>query len=224
MEVTIKKFLNDNREGDKAQFDKKLIPTKYEILGIRTKVLEDFSKVLAKENVRISQMPLSNHEEILLAGMVLAKSKMPQKEKVEDFKILLNYIDNWATCDMIVARLKGLESEGDFFINLLSSDEVYKVRVGIIWVMKFMLKKDVVKALSLLKDRIKVKDYYIDMALAWCYAEALIYDFDFVINFVQKIDNENVKKIAYSKACDSFRISDSQKYFIRNLRKNQIKK
>ena len=40
----IVEFLKANSSDSKSNFDKKLIDTKYEILGIKTSVLEDFSK------------------------------------------------------------------------------------------------------------------------------------------------------------------------------------
>ncbi len=219
LEIRIKTFIETNKDEKKAQFDSRLISTKYPILGLSTKALEDFSKVLVLENALFENIPLSSHEEILLAGMVLARLKLSPKDKVDYFKNLLPYIDNWATCDMIIARLKGLESESEFFVNLLSSDNVFYVRVGIIWIMKYMLKKDLHLSLKLLRD-VEREEYYIEMALAWCYAEAMIYDFDYVASFVQNLKNNNVKRMAYSKACDSFRISNEQKSIIRELRKN----
>lgn len=221
IENKIKQFIEKNKDDKKAEFDKKLISTEYKIYGISTKLLENFSKELAEEKVMISQMPLSCHEEVLLAGMVLARLKMPANEKIENFKIILAHIDNWATCDMIIVRLKGLESEREFFEKLLLSDNVFYVRVGIIWFMKYCLKSDLRQTVKFLNKSVKNNDYYVDMALAWCYAEALIKDFDFMIEFIQQLKNDRVKKYAYSKACDSFRVSEDNKNIIRKIRKNK---
>ncbi len=215
----IEMFLMKKGDEARAKFDQKLISTKYKICGISTRTLEEFAKVLAKEEVDINRFSFYYHEEILLAGMVLARQKNSPSVKIEKFSKLLPYIDNWATCDMIVGRLKGLESEAEFFINLLSSDNVFYVRVGVVWMMKYMLKSDTKKSIQLLKNRIKINDYYIEMALAWFFAEALIYDFDYVLNELNNLKNENVKRFAYSKACDSYRINNDKKEIIRALRK-----
>ena len=71
----IEQFLDENADKNKAKFDEGLITTKYEIRGIVTKKLMDFTKQLSKEVDSINDFPLENHEEILIAGIVLAISK-----------------------------------------------------------------------------------------------------------------------------------------------------
>lgn len=202
----------------KARFDEGLISSSYEIKGIKMTDMNAYAKELAKRGVDIERMPLSCHEEILLAGMTLAYSKISPKDKVEKLKMLLPYIDNWATCDMIVSRLKGVESEREFFIELLHSNRPFYIRVGIVWLMKFELKKDVIKTVNLLNDNVRNTNYYVEMALAWCYAEAMIVEFDYMIEFVQRLERYVVRNRTLQKATESFRISDERKKEVRALR------
>ena len=119
---------------------------------------------------------------------------------------------------MIVSRLKGIESEREFFIELLHSNRPFYIRVGIVWLMKFELKKDVIKTVNLLNDNVKNTNYYVEMALAWCYAEAMIVEFDYMIEFVQRLERYVVRNRTLQKATESFRISDERKKEVRALR------
>ena len=56
------------------------------------------------------------------------------------------------------------------------------------------------------------------MALAWCYAEALISDFDYMIEFTQRLERYIVRNRTLQKACESFRVSDEHKKQVRALR------
>ncbi|MCI8555462.1 MAG: hypothetical protein HFI85_02690 [Clostridia bacterium] len=218
LEEEIKEFIATHTDEKKARFDEGLISSSYEIKGISMSDMNAYAKELAKRGVDIEKMPLSCHEEILLAGMTLAYSKLSPKDKVEKLKKLLPYIDNWATCDMIVSRLKGIESEREFFIELLHSNRPFYIRVGIVWLMKFELKKDVIKTVNLLNDNVKNTNYYVEMALAWCYAEAMIVEFDYMIEFVQRLERYVVRNRTLQKATESFRISDERKKEVRALR------
>ena len=235
MEVKLKieQFLNVNKDEKKAEFDSKLIFTKYPILGIKTKSLEDFAKELLKEGADAKDIPLVFHEEIVLAGFMIAFSKESAERRIEKFKYLLPYIDNWGSCDMIVGRLKNLEGQKDFFVSLLDSDNVYTVRVGIIWLFKFAMKDDVKFVYSLLSkidcekwDKnskiISSKvfpSYYVKMAIAWCYSEACIYDFDFMYNKLLNMNDKFIKLKTVQKACESYRIDAEKKEKLKSLRK-----
>ena len=102
----VKDFINSHASEEKARFDEGLINTSYEIKGVKTGDINDFAKELAKQDVDFSNMPLSCHEEIMLAGMLIGYSRKKANEKVNDIEKLLPYIDNWATCDMLIPRLK----------------------------------------------------------------------------------------------------------------------
>ncbi len=214
----VKQFIIENANEKKARFDEGLITTSYEIKGINVKVLENFAKTLSQEGVDIKDLPLSCHEEILLAEMVIAYSKVSPTIKIRQIEQILPYIDNWATCDMLVVRLKGLESKRDFFIELLHSNRPFYIRVGIVWLMKYELKKDVRSTVNLLNDNVKNTSYYVEMALAWCYSEAMIYDFDYMMDFTVKLERYVIRNRTLQKACESTRVSAEHKKEVRALR------
>lgn len=217
IKAMVNDFIEKNKDDKKAEFDKILMTSKFPIKGIKTSVLEDFAKGLSKINADVKDIPLDCHEEIILAGMVIGHKKYSNKEKIKDLKYLIPFIDNWASCDMIVPRLKGLEDEREFFESLLQSEHPFAIRVGIVWIMKFMLKKDLKNVVLKLRD-VKNTTYYVEMALSWCYAEAFLYDFDFMYKFIETVPRTVVRNRALQKTCESKRITKEQKVEIRKLR------
>lgn len=216
--ILVKNFIAEHADISKARFDEGLIPTSYEIKGLKTKDIEIFAKNLVEMGIDFGKLPLTCHEEIMLAGMVIAYSNKKACEKIKEIEKLLPYIDNWATCDMIIPRLKGLESEKSFFVNLLHSSRPFYIRFGIVWLMKFELKKDIRGIVNLVNDNVKSTNTYVELAISWCYAEALIYEYEYMIEFVQKLERHVIRNRTLQKACESSRISEDRKKDIRKLR------
>ena len=213
----VKDYIQQISDAKKAAFDRGIISTRYEIKGIKTKILDDFAKSLVRIGADFYELPRDNYEEIILSGFYIANSHLPMEDRMTMLKRFLPYIDNWGACDTIVSRLKGFESEKEFFFSLLKREEPYEIRFGIVWLLKFQLKDNLKRVISEI-DKVQNHDYYVEMAKAWCYAEAFIYDYDFMYNFLQKLDNAFVRNKTIQKVCDSCRISDEEKDNLRKLR------
>lgn len=204
-------FLIKNTNAQNAEFAKKLIDTKYQILGIKNQLLENFAKNLAKNEIDdIFDGDIVYHEQILIIGYYIAYSKFENSRKIEMLKEFLPLIDNWATCDGVATRLKKLESEKEFFINLLKYEKPFYKRVGIVWLMRFNLKQNFLDTLEVFKG-VKDDNYYVKMALAWAYAEAFTINTDFMVYFLSQIDDKFTRNQTISKARQSFRVSNEIK-------------
>lgn len=218
VQYLIDEFIENNKDEKKAEFDKGLITSKYPIKGIKTSLLENFAKKLAKNNINIKDIQLDCHEKIVIAGMVIGYKKYDNKDKIRDLEYLIPFIDNWGSCDMIVPRLKGLENEREFFEKLLTNNYPFAKRIGIVWLMKFCLKNDLRNVVNKLKT-VYDSNYYVQMALGWCYAEAFLYDFDYMYNFIITLSQKFVIAKTLQKVCESLRVTKDQKIKIKNLRK-----
>lgn len=213
----IEEYINSHASEEKANFDRGLIETRFEIKGLKMKDIDDFAKRLVKMDINFKELPLDNHEEIVLAGCYIGHSKFSAKEKISLLSQLLPYIDNWASCDCVVSRLKNVESEREFFASLLKGDKPFYNRVGIVWLMRYQLKNDLKNVVELI-SHVKSDHFYVKMAKAWAYAEAFIYDFEFMYEFTKKIDDSFIKNKTIQKACESFRISSQNKEKLKELR------
>jgi len=213
----IKEFLNVNADPENAVFQRRLIFTNYKIWGLKTPPLENFVKELIKEGASFEDFKHDSHEEIVMAGMFIGRSKVENQQKLKWLKEWLNYVDNWASCDQIVGRLKGMESEAEFFKDLLNGQQTFTQRFGIIWLMRWNLKKDLVETLKLVMP-VENDDYYIKMAKAWTLAEAVLIDYEYTKNIIAGIDDKFLRNKAISKACESFRVKEEQKQELKKLR------
>ncbi len=214
----IKKFLHDNADFGYANFSKKTIFSKYPILGVRIPVLRKFAKELEPEYIELEQPTLS-HEEILLYGFSASEIK-DENEQLEYLKNLLPFFDNWATCDLVVGSMKSLcgEKSYKFFTHLVTSNNEYSIRVGIVGLMKFFIKSD--KILEILQNIRKIQNnaYYVKMATAWFYAELCTVNFDFARTEIKNCQDLFIKNKAISKANESFRVTAQQKKLLNDLK------
>lgn len=213
----VENFVKQNADEKNAEFARKLISTKYKIYGLKTLQLESYAKEIVKRGVSLYDLPLGSYEEIIIAGMVLAHSKLSAHEKMVYFDKLIEYIDNWGLCDMIVCRLKKCESEMQYFKSLLTRQNPFQKRVGIIYLMRFNLKADCKNTIKLVLD-VQDQNYYVKMAQAWLLAEAALVDYDYVYNTLRNLSDKEIKKKAIQKLCDSFRITNEQKTKLKKLR------
>lgn len=215
----VKEFIELNADAEKAAFARKLIPTQLPINGVPTKLVEDFAKKLAKEGEPWEEIPLDSHDGVCIAGFYLAAAKWSPAEKVEKLERLLPAFDNWATVDCVTCRLKRMESEQAYFESLLFRDNPFQKRVGIIWLMRFALSKDVSSTLQKIMATID-ENYYVKMAKAWTLAEAALHDFDYTKQVIEQEKDEFIRNKAISKCCDSYRITPEQKTILKTLLKS----
>ena len=213
----IKKYLKENEDKENAPFERRIVCTNHRVYGLKTKLVEEKAKELARRNASVNEISFDSYEEIMIAGMMIGYKKTISAEKVKEFNFVLPHIDCWGLCDSIVPRLKKMEDEKPFFVSLLDSKNVFYIRVGIIWLMRYFLKKDLKNTIFLIKN-VKNDDYYVKMAQSWVYAEAMIYDFDFMLELIKNEKDLFIKKKSIQKAIESFRILPEQKELLRKLR------
>lgn len=213
----LKEFYKTNSDKRKAEFDGKITQVTRPVLGIKTSVLESKARSLTKDNVSIYDIALDSHEAILLTGFLIAYEDVNTLERLKHLEYLLPFMDNWSYTDSIVPRLKKLKNEKQFFIDLLKSENPFYKRTGIIYLFKFYLKQDLKNTLPLIVG-VSDDNYYVKMAIAWSLAESMIYDFDYTLSVINDLDDDFIKMKSYQKAIESFRITNTQKTLLRNLK------
>ena len=210
-------FYQQKANDKKADFDRKLISTKFKINGVKTSDIENFVKFLFNERVELNLLPMTCYEDVLIKGFLIAKQKDENLKKAEIEK-LLPFIDNWGSCDMICSRLKKMEGEQGFFQSLLQSDKPFYKRFGIVWLKSFVLKDDVQKALTKIL-KISDENYYVKMAQAWAVADGFVFDFETTFDILKTCKDDFVVRKSISKANDSFRITKANKNILKNYLK-----
>ena len=228
MKQEIKKKLFELADPKYKEFHERLCPGTENIIGVRVPVLRKYAQELFKEKdwkQTIEEIDNEYYEEIMLQGMLIGQAKK------EDIKTILKYvekyvpkIDNWAICDVFCAGLKITKKYKKemwkFIQKYLKSDTEFKIRFAVVMILDYYIDEEYLKEYFKIFDDIKHEGYYVKMAVAWAISVCLIKYYEDTLEYLKKskIDNWTYNK-AIQKAIESYRISDSQKDFLRKLKK-----
>lgn len=226
----LRKELARLAEGNEeyAEFNKRIVKTEGAVMGVRTPDLRLVAKKSAKnaEAEEISRLLTEVnpdiYEEVLLAGLIINYARLDDLEKLELTKKFLTLADNWAHIDMFAEKQRRKYDRDlwrGYSLSCLQSKDEFVVRYGVINLMSNYLDDEYLKRTLTEVRAVKHSGYYVKMGLAWLYATAAAYDFDMVIAELADNDIDGwVKRKAYTKMIESYRITPAQKVLIREAR------
>ena len=197
-------ILSSKAESAFAQFQKRLIFTKYKIMGVRTPTLRKLAKEYAADFEEIFAFPNEYYEVVFIKlTMVAALPYHRFLEKLEDCVALM---DNWALCDSFKAKCLKRHKE-EFLPALL-----------VVLLAEYVEQKYLPTIESFIRHA-NTAFYYVHMAVAWLLAEVLVKEYDQGIELLNKriVDIKTHNK-AIQKAIESYRLNQEQKEFLRSLK------
>ena len=216
----------DALKDDEYQvFQAKLIPTvdSSYFIGVRTPALRQMAKEWGKREdigVFLDDLPHKYFDENQLHAFILSGMK-DYDECMGRLNAFLPYVDNWATCDQMSPKVfkkhrKELQAEIKIW---LKSKETYTIRFGIGMLMEHFLDEDFDLAYPKMVAKIRSKEYYVNMMIAWYFATALAKQYDAILPFIEekKLDVWTHNK-TIQKAIESYRITPEQKEYLRSLK------
>lgn len=215
------------------KFHTKLIPGSHNIIGIRAPILRSLAKKLLINDWQeyldetISQQD-TYHEETILQGLIIATAKIPVEQRLKLIKNYLPKITNWAQCDMFCSTLKETIKYPDQYYNLIKqschAEEAYIIRFGIVMLLTYYTGDTYAKKSLELLQGICHDDYYVKMAVAWAISIFYIKQPELTLPLIV---NNNLDTFTHNKAiqkiCESFRVSEQDKLFMKTLRKTLLK-
>ena len=230
------KKLFDLRDVEYAAFQAKLTPTVPAelFIGVRVPQVRTLAKELVKSSQYkptksaqtavskfLSQLPHKYYDENMLHGLLI--SEMEDFDTcvaaVDDF---LPFVDNWAVCDIMSPKVfkKHKPELLKKIREWAGSTDVYTCRFGLEMLMKYFLDADFKPEYLKLPAAARGEDYYVKMMVAWFFATALAKQWTATIPYIekQKLALWTHNK-AIQKAIESYRITDSQKDYLRRLKK-----
>ncbi len=220
----LRKHLLTFKDVKYRDFTKKIVDTKYEMIGIRIPILRKIAKDIVKTDY-IDYLDNFNYkyfEEIFIYGFVLGYIK----EKNLFKKYLNRYIkmiDNWSLCDSAVASFKIFKTNKfnmyDVVDKLINSKKTFEIRAGIVILLDYYIEDSYLNDIFKYVNTIKSSEYYVNMALAWllsiCYIKYPEETYKFLL------DN-NLDKFTFnmtiSKICDSYRVDKKDKDKLKKLK------
>ena len=229
-----KKILSDLfalQDMEYKVFHSKLMPTvdPETVIGIRTPVLRRFAREFAKAedaSAFMETLPHKYYEENNLHAFLIETIGDFEKT-VKALDLFLPYVNNWATCDMMSPKILAKKKEQllPYIEKWLASDHVYTARFGLVTLMKYYLDEDFSPVYLEKANAVALDSYYIEMAKAWFFAEALVKQYEATLPYLkEKKLSDWVHNKTISKACDSFRISPEIKEFLRSFRLKKIER
>ena len=228
MKEEIKKRLFALQDTQYKAFHSKLVPNinADKIIGVRTPELRKLAKEYAKNKQIDDFLASAEHdyyEETNLHGFIISETK-DYDQCIKELDRFLPVVDNWATCDLLSPKVFKQKKNHERLIEdikrWMSSDQPYTVRFGIEMLMSYFLDDDFKPEYLQWVAKEKGEHYYIKMMVAWFFATALAKQWDAAIPFIeQKTMDKWIHNKAIQKAVESYRITDSQKAYLRTLKK-----
>lgn len=222
----IEEMLFNNQDFKYRDFTSRSIPniSSDKIIGVRLPVLRKVAKEIVNYDYIdefLNELPHKYHEENLLHGIILSI-------KYKDIDILLDkldkflvYADNWIITDTISPKLfkKYPDKVYDKIKIWVSSNNEYVIRFGVVSLLQFYLDDEFRLEELELVNGINSDYFYVNMAIAWFYSFALIKQYASTIKYFEdkKLDKWIHNK-SIQKACESYRIDDLKKEYLRNLK------
>ena len=206
-------------------FHSRLIPTvdADRVIGVRMPALKDYAKELKNLDVGefLRDLPHKYYDENNLHGLLVMGMK-DYNECLASLEAFLPFVDNWATCDLLVpvSFAKDPEAACQFGLNLLNARHEYTVRFGTGILMRFGLDSTNTKTYMDAVSSVKSDDYYVKMMIAWYFSTALAMDFKGAVSYLEdsRLDKWVHNKTIH-KGIESFRLTEQEKSYLRNLRK-----
>ena len=197
-------------------------------LGVRTPLLRAYGKRLIKEEgFRLDALlafPSDLFEMRLLKCFAVGMVRMPFEEKILYIERCLPVIDGWAVCDLFCSVLKEVKRHREEFFPQLSryvgQGTEFSQRFAYVLLLGCYMDEAWLPAIFSLLDRARTEFYYTHMGAAWLLAEVFVKFFDRGVAYcgVTALSPKTCNK-AIQKACESFRLRDEQKIFLKSLKK-----
>lgn len=229
---SIAKTLRQMADPKTAAFTSRIIPNvdPKTILGIKTPELRALAKELLADlkgaalapaaQKFLDDLPHKYFEENQLHGFVVSGIK-DFDQCVAELERFLPCIDNWATCDQSspICFKNHKDKLLPLIMDWIKSERIYTVRFGIINLMRHFLDEFFEPKFLKIVAAVTSEEYYIKMAVAWYFAEALAKQWDAALPYIKakRLDAWTHNK-AIQKARESFKISDERKELLKGLK------
>lgn len=212
----------DTAYGD---FFARLVPTvpREKIIGIRSPEIKKIVRQIGDDPVIpvfLASLPHTWHEENCLHVMLINRIR-DYDACVAALEQFIPYIDNWAINDAInPACFKKHRAELIGMVQgWIASEETYTRRCGMRILLANYLDEDFKPEYLDQPADLRSEEYYVNIMTAWLFAEALVKQWDEAVKYIEtrRLDPWTHNK-AIQKACESYRVPDERKAYLRSLK------
>lgn len=206
-------------------FQSALIPTveKSRVIGVRIPILRKLSSEISKAgkaDIVLDSLSHKYYEEDNLHAFLIERIT-DFDECTREISRFLPFVDNWATCDSMNPKVfKTHTAELEKHIHIwIASDFEYEVRYGIGALMRYYLDSNFSERYLGVVASVKREEYYVNMMVAWYFATALAKQYESTVPYFERaVLGKWTHNKAIQKAIESYRISPSQKEYLKKLK------
>ena len=193
------------------------------VIGVRTPELKAMAKEMLKTGdymAFLGNLPHKYFEENQLHAFIISGIK-DMDVCMEELEKFLPYVDNWATCDQMSPKIFKKHRE-ILLIHIkkwITSRKTYSVRFGVGMLMEHFLDEDYDPKYPEMVAKLRSKEYYVNMMIAWYFATALAKQYESILPYIEgkQLDDWTHNK-AIQKSVESRRITEEQKTYLKSLK------
>lgn len=193
------------------------------VIGVRTPELKAMAKEMLKAGdymAFLGKLPHKYFEENQLHAFIISGMK-DMDVCMEELEKFLPYVDNWATCDQMSPKIfkKHREILLKHIKKWITSRKTYSVRFGVGMLMEHFLDEDYDPKYPEMVAKLRSKEYYVNMMIAWYFATALAKQYESILPFIEgkRLDDWTHNK-AIQKSVESRRITEEQQTYLKSLK------
>ena len=218
--------LKTNAEPSYAEFHKRLLKNdKINVLGVRVPTLRKIAKRCKNFVPTLLSFPDDYYEVTFIKLQAVAL--LPWEEFIKYVDECVALIDNLATCDCFAPKC--IANHKDEFLPYIftcfAEEKEFYQRFALTTLLHFYVEEKYYQTiLDFIQEALTEEFYYVHMAAAWLLAELIIKFYNETVVFLKVniqgncLDKKTHNK-AIQKACESFRLSDEQKTFLKGLKR-----
>ena len=225
-EISVLEELRGLSDDDYKEFNKKIIPTAQETLGVRLPVLKKIAARMAKNSPdEFLRMDKGNiYELIMLEGLVLSRLNRSFVRLLPLTESFLEKVDNWAQVDSTVGKFKHIEREREDVLAViekwLNSDNEFVVRADLVILMAHFIDEQYLDTVFGLSQSVSHTGYYAYMGNAWLISVCMAkYPRETIAFFRENSLDDKTHNKAIQKSRESFRVSNADKEIISKLKR-----
>lgn len=171
-------------------------------------------------------LPHKYYDENMLHALLISEMK-EYDAIISHLEAFLPYVDNWAVCDIMSPKaFKKNKEKLILKVNeWIRSKHTYTCRFGMEMLMSHYLDEDFKPEYLELPASVRSDEYYVNMMTAWFFATALTKQWESAIPYIEneRLDIRTHNK-TIQKATESYRITDTQKDYLKKLKRRRYEK
>lgn len=224
---SILKELEALADSKYREFNRKIVQTKQQVLGVKIPLLRKIAQKIAKNNpIEFIKIEKPNiYEIILLEGFVLAYMQKSFLETLSLFDNYLTKVDSWAQIDSVVSSFKSIQKEKSEVLEIvkeyLKSDREFVVRTGLVILLVYYVEQKNLDMIFKLSQDVKHQGYYVKMANAWLISICMVkFPKETLLFFKDNRLDKFTHNKAIQKSRESFRLFSEYKDILLKLKKS----